>query len=400
MEFPHFVVHRGDARAYRFSITRIAGFGGVGSLASRGPRAVAAVGVPRCAGLGARPAVHARAAVFVGGAAGDRDPGDRGGHARLRRVRDLGAHRPRGGACRARGAIPVRPSEKTFRSVLSCLDAADLDRRLGAYFTALAAEQAAAAGGSLAVALDGKTATRCTPRRSRGRASGVGVRPPRPAGPRAARCRRQEQRNPLRAQASPLASPHVRLLVTVDAMHTQRATATLICGTLKSHYLMIVKSNQTKLLARIDRPAVGRGPGRPHRPTTRGHGRVETRTLKILTAARGIGFPYARQVVQITRERIVIATGARTVEVVYAICSLPFEQARPADDHRLAARALGNREQRPLGARRDVRRGPLAPSAPAPVHRSWPRSATPSSTCTASWSHQHRRSLPQSPPSP
>ena len=39
------------------------------------------------------------------------------------------------------------------------------------------------------------------------------------------------------------------LLVTVDAMHTQRATATLICGTLKSHYLMVVKSNQAKLLA-------------------------------------------------------------------------------------------------------------------------------------------------------
>jgi hypothetical protein len=29
-----------------------------------------------------------------------------------------------------------------------------------------------------------------------------------------------------------------RLLVTIDAMHTQTATAKLICGTLKSHYLM------------------------------------------------------------------------------------------------------------------------------------------------------------------
>jgi hypothetical protein len=36
----------------------------------------------------------------------------------------------------------------------------------------------------------------------------------------------------------------VRLLVTVDAMHTQTATAKLICGQLRSHYLMIVKSNQ------------------------------------------------------------------------------------------------------------------------------------------------------------
>jgi hypothetical protein len=62
--------------------------------------------------------------------------------------------------------------------------------------------------------------------------------------------------------------------------------------------------------------------------SSHGHGRVETRTLQTLTAARGIGFPYARQVVRITRERLVNATGQRTAEVVYAICSLPFEQAR------------------------------------------------------------------------
>jgi hypothetical protein len=58
--------------------------------------------------------------------------------------------------------------------------------------------------------------------------------------------------------------------------------------------------------------------------------RVETRTLQILTTTRGFGFPYAKQVVRITRERVVTATGKRGVEVVYAICSLPFEQARPA----------------------------------------------------------------------
>ena len=50
-----------------------------------------------------------------------------------------------------------RPSEKTFRSVLSRLDPAELDRRLGAYFTAVAAAEAAAEGGLLPVSLDGKT---------------------------------------------------------------------------------------------------------------------------------------------------------------------------------------------------------------------------------------------------
>ena len=36
-----------------------------------------------------------------------------------------------------------------------------------------------------------------------------------------------------------------------------------------------------------------------------GHGRVERRTLKVLTAAPG-GFPYAKQIIQITRERVTV----------------------------------------------------------------------------------------------
>jgi len=39
-----------------------------------------------------------------------------------------------------------RPSEKTFRSALQRLDPADLDRQLGAYFTAAAAAQATQSG--------------------------------------------------------------------------------------------------------------------------------------------------------------------------------------------------------------------------------------------------------------
>ena len=85
----------------------------------------------------------------------------------------------------------------------------------------------------------------------------------------------------------------VRLLVTVDAMHTQTATATLICHTLKSHYLMIVKSNQPKLLARITALPWTRVPVTAT-DDAHGHGRVERRTFKVLTAARGIGFPYGR----------------------------------------------------------------------------------------------------------
>ncbi|EUA94061.1 putative transposase for IS2404 [Mycobacterium ulcerans str. Harvey] len=81
----------------------------------------------------------------------------------------------------------------------------------------------------------------------------------------------------------------MRWLVTVDAMHTQVVTAKLICATLKSHYLMIVKSNKPKYLP-YHRAALGRGARSRYR-RLRGHGRVKTRTLQIITAARGIGFP-------------------------------------------------------------------------------------------------------------
>jgi predicted transposase YbfD/YdcC len=220
------------------------------------------------------------------------------------------------------------PSEKTFRSVLSRLDPADLDRRLGAYFTALAAAESAAEGGLLAVALDGKT-----------------VRGARRAGAVAAhlvsvfahhtrlvlgQLAVAEKSNEIPCvRKLLLLFRRLRLLITVDAMHTNKTTAKLIGGTLKSHYLMIVKSNQPKLLARITAlpwaqvPVTATDDGH-------GHGRDERRTLKVLTAARGIGFPYARQIIQITRERVITATGEHSREIVYAICSLPFEHARPA----------------------------------------------------------------------
>ena len=166
-------------------------------------------------------------------------------------------------------------------------------------------------------------------------------------------------------------------------MHTQTATATLICTTLKSHYLMIVKSNQPRLLARITALPWAKVPVAAT-DDARGHGRVETRTLQILTAARGIGFPYAKQIVRITRERLVTATGQRSVEVVYAICSLPFEHARPAmiaawlrqhwgiENSVHWVRDVTFDEDRHHRAHRQRR------------HRSWPRCVTPRSTCTAS----------------
>jgi predicted transposase YbfD/YdcC len=220
-----------------------------------------------------------------------------------------------------------RPSEKTFRAVFSRVDPDDLNRRLGAYFTAHATRLDPA--GLVPIALDGKTLRGAL----RAKAAATHLVSVFAHGARLVlgQLAVAEKSNeiPCVRELLKLLPRRVRWLVTVDAMHTQTATAKLICATLKSHYLMIVKSNQAKLLARItalpwaDVPVVATD-------DTRDHGRAEQRTLQILTAARGIGFPYAKQVIRITRKRLVIATGQRSVEVVYGICSLPFEHARPA----------------------------------------------------------------------
>jgi predicted transposase YbfD/YdcC len=273
-----------------------------------------------------------------------------------------------------------RPSEKTFRSVFARLDPADLDRRLGGYFTGVAAARAGAAGGLLAVAVDGKT-LRGARRAGAAAAHLVAVFA------HAARLVLGQLAVADKTNEIPVARRllrlfgQVRLLVTVDAMHTQTATAKLICGRLRSHYLMIVKSNQPKLLARIAALPWVEVPVTHTDADQRGHGRVETRSLKTLTAARGIGFPYARQIVQITRERVEISTGARAVEVVYAICSLPFEHARPAA---IAAWLRGASRTACTGFAMSPSTRTAARSAPAPRHRSWPPCATPRSTCIGS----------------
>jgi predicted transposase YbfD/YdcC len=182
-----------------------------------------------------------------------------------------------------------RPSEKTFRSVLSRLDPVDLDRRLGAYFTALAAAEA----GLLAVAVDGKTL--CGARRMGAVAAHLVSVFAHRARLVLGQLAVAEKSNEIPCVRKLLrAFRRVRLLVTIDAMHTQTATAKLICGTLKSHHLMIVKANQPKLLARIQALPWSQVPVVHAEPPQRSHGRTETRTLKVVTAARGIGFPYVR----------------------------------------------------------------------------------------------------------
>jgi predicted transposase YbfD/YdcC len=95
--------------------------------------------------------------------------------------------------------------------------------------------------------------------------------------------------------------------------------------------LLTVKGNQKKLrnqLAGLPWTDVPIG----YRETDTGHGRVVTRTYKVVTIAAGIMFPHAVQAVQIVRTRKRKGRSKRaTRETVYAVTSLTAAQARPTE---------------------------------------------------------------------
>jgi predicted transposase YbfD/YdcC len=120
-------------------------------------------------------------------------------------------------------------------------------------------------------------------------------------------------------------------VVTADALHTHPDAAEFLVTSKQAHYLFCVKANQPTLLARCARLPWHHVPVLD-RTRDRGHGRIELRTLKVVTVHH-FGFPHTAQVLQVTRKTRDLRDSNirrwRTV-VVYAITSLAFAQASPA----------------------------------------------------------------------
>jgi predicted transposase YbfD/YdcC len=118
-------------------------------------------------------------------------------------------------------------------------------------------------------------------------------------------------------------------VVTADALQTHPAAAEFLVTGKHAQYLFCVKANQPTLLARCEHLPWHRVPVLD-RAGDRGHGRVEVRTLKAVSVHR-FGFPHAAQVLQVTRKTRALQAPRRfTTVTVYAVTSLPFEQASPA----------------------------------------------------------------------
>jgi hypothetical protein len=64
---------------------------------------------------------------------------------------------------------------------------------------------------------------------------------------------------------------------------------------------------------------------------SRGHGRQEARTLQAVTVTAGLAFPRAAQALRITRRTRPLSGGKWHTVTVYAVTSLAFGQATPAE---------------------------------------------------------------------
>jgi len=212
------------------------------------------------------------------------------------------------------------PDESTLRKLFARLDADALDTALVAWMWT----RTVVAGARRVIALDGKT-VRGARRRPDGTAPHLVAAFDHGAGAVLGQVCVEAKSNEIPAARTLLEQFDLDgAIVTMDAMHTQTDTATLITGA-GGDYVFTVKGNMPTLHAKLkalpwkDVPA--------SRSTDTGRGRRATRTIKVAAAPDWVEFPGAAQVAQL--RRTVTRGGKKTVEVVYLITSADHLAAPP-----------------------------------------------------------------------
>ncbi len=118
------------------------------------------------------------------------------------------------------------------------------------------------------------------------------------------------------------------MLITADCLHTQRQHACYLHQR-GADFVFCVKNNQPKLFAALDVLAWNDVPV-THTTTTRGHGRIETRTLQIMPAPPDLPFPHTQQVFLVERQ-VTDLTGTPLSNVaILAVSSLNTDRGTPA----------------------------------------------------------------------
>lgn len=118
------------------------------------------------------------------------------------------------------------------------------------------------------------------------------------------------------------------VVITGDAMQTQRANADFLRGRKDAHFVFPVLGNQPALFHRLDTLTWAEVPITA-RTEDRDRGRHEIRTIQALTAPQDLHFPHVKQVFLI--ERAVTEKGRTTYQAMLYVTSLTAEQAGPPD---------------------------------------------------------------------
>ncbi|MGH3749165.1 MAG: ISAs1 family transposase [Micromonosporaceae bacterium] len=127
--------------------------------------------------------------------------------------------------------------------------------------------------------------------------------------------------------------PLTDVLITADAIHTQRTHARWLVEDNNAHYLLPVLGNQPGLYERVnalpwtDVPITAA-------TVDVARGRIETRTIRLLSAPPDLDFPHARQIVLIERYVTIKKNRQwvnRNCEAVLYLTDLAHDQTSPAD---------------------------------------------------------------------
>ena len=117
-------------------------------------------------------------------------------------------------------------------------------------------------------------------------------------------------------------------MVTGDAMQTQRANAQFLRKVKDAHFVFPALENQPALYRHLD-ALDWKGVPVSARSEDRDRGRVEIRTIQVLPAPPGLGFPHVKQVFLI--ERTVVEDGETSYQAMLYVTSLTAKQASPVD---------------------------------------------------------------------
>ncbi|MFD7057528.1 ISAs1 family transposase [Streptomyces mirabilis] len=225
------------------------------------------------------------------------------------------------------GLTSSTPNASTLGRLLARLDGDALDDAVGAWLTRYAADPVDEPGDTVVgLAVDGKTV-----RGSRTDGTAVHLLAAALHACQTVIAQRQiaAKSNEIPAFAPLLDRIDLRgVVVTAHAMHTQLAHAEHVITT-GGHYLLVVKGNQKKRRKQLRRLPWKQIPLQA-RTAGAGHGRREVRRLKVCTVRPGLLFPHAVQAMEIKRRRTHRKTSKVETKTLYAITSLPPEQASPA----------------------------------------------------------------------